>query len=159
MSVTIALVSTDRAQVTHLAQLTDIAQELKAHGKGIPGSVLVGERRHHIEALAARRGTARGVGRAGMSRRSINQGPSQSELHMRGELDRARRELAKLKKGTVAAGVAAAAEAAAASTEAAAAAAAAADAAASAPAAAADRPRRSRRCAGTWRSSPPRASA
>jgi PleD family two-component response regulator len=46
MSVTIAMVSTDRAQVTHLAQLTDIAQELKAHGKGIPGSVLVGERRH-----------------------------------------------------------------------------------------------------------------
>jgi hypothetical protein len=30
----------------HLAQLADIAQELKAHGKGIPGSVLVGERRH-----------------------------------------------------------------------------------------------------------------
>ncbi len=46
MSVTIAMVSTDRAQVSHLAQLTDIAQELKAHGKGIPGSVLVGERRH-----------------------------------------------------------------------------------------------------------------
>ncbi|TFG89151.1 MAG: response regulator [Gemmatimonadales bacterium] len=46
MTVTIALVSTDRAQVSHLAQLTDIAQELKAHGKGIPGSVLVGERRH-----------------------------------------------------------------------------------------------------------------
>ena len=51
MSVTIALVSTDRAQVSHLAQLTDIAQELKAHGKGIPGSVLVGERRHRVEAL------------------------------------------------------------------------------------------------------------
>jgi len=49
MSVTIALVSTDRAQVTHLAQLTDIAQELKAHGKGIPGSVLVGERRYHAD--------------------------------------------------------------------------------------------------------------
>jgi hypothetical protein len=44
--VTIAMVRTDRAQVSHLAQLTDIAQELKAHGKGIPGSVLVGERRH-----------------------------------------------------------------------------------------------------------------
>ena len=46
MTVTIALVRTDRAQVSHLAQLTDIAQELKTHGKGIPGSVLVGERRH-----------------------------------------------------------------------------------------------------------------
>jgi len=45
MSVTIAVVRTDRAQVSHLAQLTDIAQELKAHGKGIPGSVLVDERR------------------------------------------------------------------------------------------------------------------
>lgn len=45
MSITIALVSTDRIPVTHMAQLLDIAQELKAHGKGIPGSVLVGERR------------------------------------------------------------------------------------------------------------------
>ena len=45
MSLTIALVSTDRVPVTHLAELIDIAQELKAHGKGIPGSVLVGERR------------------------------------------------------------------------------------------------------------------
>lgn len=47
MSLTIALVSTDRVPVTHLAQLIDIAQELKAHGKGIPGSVMVGERRRH----------------------------------------------------------------------------------------------------------------
>ena len=45
MSLTLALVSTDRMPVSHLAQLTDIAQELKAHGKGIPGSVVVGERR------------------------------------------------------------------------------------------------------------------
>ncbi len=45
MSLTIAMVSTDRVPVTHLAELIDIAQELKAHGKGIPGSVLVGERR------------------------------------------------------------------------------------------------------------------
>jgi PleD family two-component response regulator len=45
MSLTIALVSTDRMPVSHLAELIDVAQELKAHGKGIPGSVLVGERR------------------------------------------------------------------------------------------------------------------
>jgi len=45
MSLTLALVSTDRMPVSHLAQLIDIAQELKTHGKGIPGSVLVGERR------------------------------------------------------------------------------------------------------------------
>jgi diguanylate cyclase (GGDEF)-like protein len=45
MSVTIALVSTDRIPVSHQAELIDIAQELKAHGKGIPGSVVVGERR------------------------------------------------------------------------------------------------------------------
>ena len=45
MGVTLALVSTDRIPVTHMGQLLDIAQELKAHGKGIPGSVLVGERR------------------------------------------------------------------------------------------------------------------
>ncbi len=49
MSLTIALVSTDRVPVSHLAQLIDIAQELKAHGKGIPGSVLVGERRRRSE--------------------------------------------------------------------------------------------------------------
>jgi len=49
MSVTIAMVSTDRHAVSHLAQLIDIAQELKAHGKGIPGSVLVGERRRSTE--------------------------------------------------------------------------------------------------------------
>lgn len=45
MSVTIAMVNTDRMPVSHLAQLIDVAQELKEHGKGIAGSVLVGERR------------------------------------------------------------------------------------------------------------------
>jgi DNA-binding response OmpR family regulator len=49
MSLTIALVSTDRVPITHLAQLIDVAQELKAHGKGIPGSVMVGERRRRLE--------------------------------------------------------------------------------------------------------------
>ena len=49
MSLTIAMVSTDRHTVSHLAQLIDIAQELKAHGKGIPGSVVVGERRRSAE--------------------------------------------------------------------------------------------------------------
>ena len=45
MSLTVALVRTDERVVTHLAQLVDIALELKARGKGIPGSVLVTERR------------------------------------------------------------------------------------------------------------------
>jgi PleD family two-component response regulator len=45
MSLTIALVSTDRIPVSHLAQLTDISQELKAHGKSMAGSVLINERR------------------------------------------------------------------------------------------------------------------
>jgi diguanylate cyclase (GGDEF)-like protein len=49
MSLTIAMVSTDRVPVSHLAELIDIVQELKAHGKGIPGSVLVGERRRRPE--------------------------------------------------------------------------------------------------------------
>ncbi len=49
MSLTIALVSTDRMPVSHLAELIDVAQELKSHGKGIPGSVLVGERRTRID--------------------------------------------------------------------------------------------------------------
>jgi diguanylate cyclase (GGDEF)-like protein len=51
MSVTLALVNTERTPVSHLAQLVDIAMELKAHGKGIPGSVLVGERRRPLDAL------------------------------------------------------------------------------------------------------------
>jgi len=45
MSLTIALVNTERIPVTHRAHLSDIAHELKAHGKGIQGSVVVGERR------------------------------------------------------------------------------------------------------------------
>src|SRR4029077_13971264 len=49
MSLTIALVSTDRMPVSHLAELIDVAQELKSHGKGIPGSVLVGERRSRTD--------------------------------------------------------------------------------------------------------------
>jgi diguanylate cyclase (GGDEF)-like protein len=53
MSLTIAMVSTDRVPVTHLAQLIDIAQELKAHGKGIPGSVVVGERRRRQDPPSA----------------------------------------------------------------------------------------------------------
>jgi PleD family two-component response regulator len=61
MSVTIALVRTDHAQVSHLAQLADIAQELKAHGKGIPGSVLVGERRRAGEAGPADAPAAAGL--------------------------------------------------------------------------------------------------
>jgi diguanylate cyclase (GGDEF)-like protein len=52
MSLTIAMVSTECFPVSHLAELIDIAQELKAHGKGIPGSVLVGERRRRSEVAA-----------------------------------------------------------------------------------------------------------
>jgi diguanylate cyclase (GGDEF)-like protein len=49
MSLTIALVSTDRYVIGHQAELNDKAQELKEHGKGIAGSVVVGERRTRIE--------------------------------------------------------------------------------------------------------------
>jgi diguanylate cyclase (GGDEF)-like protein len=52
MSLTNAMVSTEAFPVSHLAELIDIAQELKAHGKGIPGSVLVGERRRRSEPAA-----------------------------------------------------------------------------------------------------------
>ncbi len=58
MSLTLALVSTDRMPVSHLAQLIDIAQELKTHGKGIPGSVMVGERRRQISATDTGRNVA-----------------------------------------------------------------------------------------------------
>jgi len=58
MSLTIAMVSTDRVPVSHLAELIDIVQELKAHGKGIPGSVLVGERRRRNDAASGSDRTA-----------------------------------------------------------------------------------------------------
>lgn len=58
MSLTIALVSTDRVPVTHLAELIDIAQELKAHGKGIAGSVLVGDRRRRADGAETDRDVA-----------------------------------------------------------------------------------------------------
>ncbi len=58
MSLTIALVRTDKMPVSHLAQLTDIAQELKAHGKSMPGSVLISERRGDAGASAADRSAA-----------------------------------------------------------------------------------------------------
>ena len=45
MSVTIALVSTDRVPVRHQAELNDKAQELKELGKTMHGSVVVNERR------------------------------------------------------------------------------------------------------------------
>jgi diguanylate cyclase (GGDEF)-like protein len=54
MSLTIALVSTDLMPISHLAELIDVAQELKSHGKGIPGSVLVGERRGRGDAADSR---------------------------------------------------------------------------------------------------------
>ena len=58
MSITIAMVSTERMPVSHAAQLLDISQELKAHGKGIAGSVLVGERRRRPPANARSARTA-----------------------------------------------------------------------------------------------------
>ena len=58
MTLTIALVNTERIPVTHRAELGDIAQELKAHGKGIPGSVVVGERRGREGGPEARRDVA-----------------------------------------------------------------------------------------------------
>ncbi len=45
MSLTVALVSTERYKIGHQAELVDKAQELKTLGKAMPGSVVVGERR------------------------------------------------------------------------------------------------------------------
>ncbi len=45
MTLTIALVRTDRYEISHQAELNDVAQELKEHGKSITGSVVIGERR------------------------------------------------------------------------------------------------------------------
>lgn len=58
MSLTIAMVSTDRVPVTHLGELADITQELKARGKAMPGSVLIGERRRRDEGPRAGRHAA-----------------------------------------------------------------------------------------------------
>jgi PleD family two-component response regulator len=45
MSVTVALVNTDRYAITHQAELNDLATELKQHGKSIAGSVVITDRR------------------------------------------------------------------------------------------------------------------
>ena len=45
VSVTIALVETDRYQVEHIAMLNDIVSDLKKRGKRIPGSVIVRDQR------------------------------------------------------------------------------------------------------------------
>lgn len=50
MSITIALVDTERTSIRHQAELGDKARELKALGKGMPGSVVVGERRSRTDA-------------------------------------------------------------------------------------------------------------
>lgn len=45
VSVTIALVETDRYQIDHIAMLNDIVADLKKRGKRIPGSVVVRDQR------------------------------------------------------------------------------------------------------------------
>jgi diguanylate cyclase (GGDEF)-like protein len=45
VSLTIALVESDRHQIEHIAMLNDIVAEVKRHGKQQPGSVVVRERR------------------------------------------------------------------------------------------------------------------
>ncbi|MEP7028249.1 MAG: response regulator [Candidatus Eisenbacteria bacterium] len=49
MSVTIAVALFDPASDGHLAQVDDVLRELKQYGKGLPGSVVVTERRRAIE--------------------------------------------------------------------------------------------------------------
>jgi diguanylate cyclase (GGDEF)-like protein len=45
MSLTIAAVPSDRYRITHMAQLNDLAAEIKRYGKTLKGSVVVQERR------------------------------------------------------------------------------------------------------------------
>ncbi|MFH0777726.1 MAG: response regulator [Candidatus Eisenbacteria bacterium] len=45
MSITIAVVTSDSHAIDHVAKVSDIASELKAYGKSLPGSVVVRERR------------------------------------------------------------------------------------------------------------------
>ena len=45
MSVTVAAIASHRYRITHLAQLNDLASELKLYGKSRPGSVVVSDRR------------------------------------------------------------------------------------------------------------------
>jgi diguanylate cyclase (GGDEF)-like protein len=52
LSLTVALATDTTGRTQHLAQLSDIAAELKSYGKALPGSVLVRERRSPAEAPA-----------------------------------------------------------------------------------------------------------
>jgi diguanylate cyclase (GGDEF)-like protein len=49
MSLTIALVVNESNRLTHFAQVSDIASELKSFGKRMPGSIVVRERRRSAE--------------------------------------------------------------------------------------------------------------
>lgn len=56
MSVTVAAIPSHRYRITHLAQLNDLASELKQYGKSRPGSVVVSDRRND-EPAPGRTGT------------------------------------------------------------------------------------------------------
>ena len=45
LSVTVALVETDRYRIDHIAMLNDVVADLKKRGKQIPGSVIVRDQR------------------------------------------------------------------------------------------------------------------
>ncbi|MCX5800076.1 MAG: response regulator [Candidatus Eisenbacteria bacterium] len=58
ISITIAVVKSDRYVIEHVAKLSDIASELKTYGKSLPGSVVVSERRtEQQKAPASKTGT------------------------------------------------------------------------------------------------------
>jgi hypothetical protein len=51
VSVTIALIESDRYRIEHIAMLNDLVVELKKRGKQIPGSVIVRDQRQGAEPL------------------------------------------------------------------------------------------------------------
>lgn len=65
VSVTIAVVTNQRQEITHFARLSDLVSELKRYGKSVKGSIVVTERRTDSSGTHAEKAEASGGGGVG----------------------------------------------------------------------------------------------
>lgn len=65
VSVTIAVVTNTRQEITHFARLSDLVSELKRYGKSVKGSIVVTERRTDSAGTPAEKAGASGGGNVG----------------------------------------------------------------------------------------------
>jgi diguanylate cyclase (GGDEF)-like protein len=65
VSVTVAVVTNTRQEITHFARLSDLVSELKRYGKSVKGSIVVTERRTDSAGANAEKAEASGGGNVG----------------------------------------------------------------------------------------------